>query len=62
MYHSIVIKESLEDKEVLNNFKIINTKISGDWYLHILEIPNAKSAIGQIQKAMVTDKPYCFQR
>ena len=57
-YHAVVIEQSLEDKGVLENFKIINTKQSGDWDLHILEIDNIDQAIKTIQSAMVDDKPF----
>ncbi len=60
MYHAIVIEELLKDKNVLKEFKILKTKISGDWHLHILEISDPKIAVSKIQKAMVSDKPYYF--
>jgi hypothetical protein len=57
-YHAIVIEQSLENKNVLNNFKILNTKHSGDWDLHILEIEDPHEAIKIIQLVMVKDKNY----
>ena len=63
MYHSIIIEESLENPQVLNNYKIIRTKFSEkqNWRLHIVEIPEpVEKAVKEIQEAMVTGKPYYF--
>ena len=63
MYHSIIIKESLEKPEVLNDFKIIRTKLSSGekWHLHIVEIPElSEDIISRIQGAMVSNEPYYF--
>lgn len=63
MYHSIIIKESLKNPQVLNNYKIIRIKFSPkqNWHLHIVEIPEpVEKAIKEIQEAMVTDRPYYF--
>lgn len=57
---AIVIEESLKDKSVLDNYKIIRIKKSGSWHLHVLEISNAEEAIKDIQAAMVSDQPYYF--
>lgn len=57
-YHAVVIEQSLKNKNVLNNFKILNTKHSGDWDLHIIEIENPSQSIKIIQPLMVSDKPY----
>ncbi|HOX40676.1 MAG TPA: hypothetical protein PK263_00610 [bacterium] len=58
MYHAIVIEESLKNKSVLEQYKILKTKIDGDWHLNILEIENIDQAIANIQPAMVAEKPY----
>lgn len=58
MYHAIIIEESLADKSSLNNFRILNTKIDGDWHLHVIEIPDIEKAIEIIQPAMVIDDEY----
>jgi len=60
MYHAVVIEESLGNKEVLKDFKILETKIGEDWKLDILEIPDVDDAIAKIQPAMVKDQPYYF--
>jgi len=63
MYHSIIIEESLERPEVLENYKILRTKFSKkkNWRLHIIEIPEPiEKAVKEIQKSMVSDKPYYF--
>lgn len=63
MYHSIIIEESLQKPEVLENYKILRTKFSEkqNWHLHIVEIPEpTEKAIKEIQEAMVVDKPYYF--
>lgn len=67
MHHSIIIEESLENPEVLENYKILRTKFSPaekagdtDWHLHIMEIPEAEKSIKEFQAAMVSDKPYYF--
>ncbi len=62
MFHSIIIEESLKNHEVLKNYKIIRTKFSAEenWHLHIIEVPDAKSAINEIQEAMVAGVPYYF--
>lgn len=67
MYHSIIIEESLGDKKVLENYKILRTKFEPaessddiDWHLHIVEIPEPEKAIKEFQAAMVSNKPYYF--
>jgi len=67
MYHSIIIEESLGDKKVLENYKILRTKFEPaegpddiDWHLHIIEIPEPEKAIKEFQAAMVNNKPYYF--
>jgi len=67
MYHSIIIEESLEDKKVLENYKILRTKFEPaeslddiDWHLHIVEISEPEKAIKEFQAAMVSNKPYYF--
>jgi hypothetical protein len=57
---AVVIEESLSDKQVLDNYKILRTKKDGSWHLHILEIPDSKKAIQEIQSAMLSDRPYYF--
>lgn len=57
-YHAIVIEQSLRNKKVLDSFKILHTKHSGDWDLHILEIEDTNKAIKIIQPVMVKDKNY----
>ena len=56
--HAIVIKQSLTNKDVLKDFRILNSKESDDWDLHILEISNPDKAIEKIQPAMVKDKAF----
>lgn len=63
MFHSIVIEESLENPEILKDYKILRTKFSKsqNWHLHIIEIPESVGEVSKkIQEAMVTDKPYYF--
>lgn len=60
MYHSVIIQESLKDKEVLKNYKILRTKVTSTWHLQIAEIPAPERAIPEIQKAMVENQPYYF--
>jgi len=62
MYHSIIIEESLEKPEVLNNYKILRTRFSPEenWHLHIVEVPDSEKAIKEIQEAMVSERPYYF--
>jgi|GEM_PF-6657793 hypothetical protein len=31
MHHAIVAKESLAEKSVFDNYKILHTKVSGNW-------------------------------
>ncbi len=57
-YHAVVIEQSLQDRKVLEKFKILNTKHDGDWDLHILEIKDPYAAIRIIQPAMVTDDEF----
>ena len=56
--HAVIIEQSLRDKKVLDGFKILKTKKSGNWDLHILEIENSDEAIKIIQPAMVKERPY----
>ena len=58
IYHAIVIEQSLEDNKILDNFKILNTKHSDDWNLHILEINDIEDAISKIQPAIINNEPY----
>ena len=62
MYHSIVIEESLDDKNVLKNLKILNTKIDGDWHLHIIEVPDEdlETTLKLLQSHLVKNRPYYF--
>jgi len=63
MYHSIIIEESLQKPEVLENYKILRTKFSEkeNWHLHIIEIPEpTEKAIKEIQEAMAVEEPYYF--
>jgi len=63
MYHSIIIEESLNNPQVLKNYKILRTRFAPEenWHLHIVEIPEPlEKAIKEIQEAMVADKPYYF--
>jgi len=57
-YHAVIIEQSLNDKSVLADIKIINKKKSDDWDLDILEINNIEKAIKIIQSAMVSNEPY----
>ena len=57
-YHAVVIEQSLANKKVLGNFKILGTKHSGEWDLDILEIEDLAEAIKIIQPEMVSDKPF----
>ena len=60
MYHSIIIEESLKDKEILDKYKITRTKIDDKWHLHIVEFEDPECFIKDIQKNMVSDQPYYF--
>ena len=60
MYHSIIIQESLKDKKILEKYKIIQTKLSSRWHLHIVEFEGVESFIKDIQGSMVSDQPYYF--
>ncbi len=63
MYHSIIIEESLENPEILKNYKILRTKfeLEENWHLHIVEIPEpVEKTIKEIQEAMVASQPYYF--
>jgi len=62
MYHSIIIEESLKNPDVLKKYKILRTKFSAEenWHLHIVEIPDIKKAIAEVQEAMVNDAQYYF--
>lgn len=62
MYHAIIIEESLEKPEVLKKYKILRTNFSAEenWHLHIVEIPEPEKDIKEIQKEMVSDKPFYF--
>jgi len=63
MYHAIIIEESLENPKMLENYKLLRTKFvpKKNWHLHIVEIPEpVEEAIDEIQKAMISDKPFYF--
>ena len=62
MYHAIIIEENLEKPEVLRSHRILRTKFSAknNWHLHVVEIPEPKRVIKEIQEAMVGAKPYYF--
>jgi len=62
MYHSIVIEESLDDKNVLKDLKILKTKIDGDWHLHIIEVADEDldETLELIQSHLVKNRPYYF--
>ncbi len=60
MFHAVVIEESLADKSILLKYKILNTRISERWRMHIIELLDAEKFIGNIQTAMVLDAAYYF--
>lgn len=60
MYHAIVVEESIRDRDILANYPIVRTKISGGWRQHILEIKNKEQAIAVLQENLVKNEPYYF--
>lgn len=60
MYHSIVIRESLKNKSVLDKYRILRTKISERWHMHIIEVLDPEEFIATIQSTMTTSQPYYF--
>lgn len=60
MYHSIVIEESLQDKNILKKYRILRTKVGEKWHLHIIEVADLSGFVKDIQSAMVLDMPYYF--
>lgn len=69
-FKGVIIEESLGDKSILDNFKIINTKVEAvtaehqtpwlkQWTLHTIEVPEAEvdSISEQVSSAIDKDHP-----
>lgn len=60
MYHAIVVTESLANNRVLNDYRVLETKLENGKHFNIVLVTDPDEFSGRVQKAMMSNKPYYF--